>query len=485
LALEEDEADDLLAAVELELRRRRFGRAVRLEIEAAMPTEIRELLVTELELTSGDVYESSAPVDLSQLWAIHAIDRPDLHDAPWVPRTPPRLATAADESVDLFAVLRERDVLVHHPYDSFTTSVEAFISQAADDPAVYAIKQTLYRTSEDTNIIAALVRAAERGKQVAALVEVKARFDERANIYWARQLEQAGVHVVYGLVGLKTHSKTCLVVRREEDGLRRYCHIGTGNYNSDTAGVYEDLGLLTADADFGEDLTNLFNYLTGFGRQPAFRRIVASPHGVRAWCLSEIEREAAAGEAGLITIKVNGLTDPQLIDALYRASEAGTKIDLVVRGLCGLRPGVPGLSENITVRSIVGRFLEHSRIYRFGRPSSESGVGPPGRRGGAGDGRRSSAGGDEARYFIGSADLMERNLDRRVEVLAPVIDPELRSRLDETLELNLTDDVSTWALGPTGKWHRVPRVRGISTQKRLQELAVGRSRKRRSSEMHG
>jgi len=314
---------------------------------------------------------------------------------------------------------------------------------------------------------------------------VKARFDERANIYWARQLEQAGVHVVYGLVGLKTHSKTCLVVRREEDGLRRYCHIGTGNYNSDTAGVYEDLGLLTADADFGEDLTNLFNYLTGFGRQPAFRRIVASPHGVRAWCLSEIEREAAAGEAGLITIKVNGLTDPQLIDALYRASEAGTKIDLVVRGLCGLRPGVPGLSENITVRSIVGRFLEHSRIYRFGRPSSESGVGPPGRRGGAGDGRRSSAGGDEARYFIGSADLMERNLDRRVEVLAPVIDPELRSRLDETLELNLTDDVSTWALGPTGKWHRVPRVRGISTQKRLQELAVGRSRKRRSSEMHG
>jgi polyphosphate kinase len=485
LALEEDEADDLLAAVELELRRRRFGRAVRLEIEAAMPTEIRELLVTELELTSGDVYESSAPVDLSQLWAIHAIDRPDLHDAPWVPRTPPRLATAADESVDLFAVLRERDVLVHHPYDSFTTSVEAFISQAADDPAVYAIKQTLYRTSEDTNIIAALVRAAERGKQVAALVEVKARFDERANIYWARQLEQAGVHVVYGLVGLKTHSKTCLVVRREEDGLRRYCHIGTGNYNSDTAGVYEDLGLLTADADFGEDLTNLFNYLTGFGRQPAFRRIVASPHGVRAWCLSEIEREAAAGEAGLITIKVNGLTDPQLIDALYRASEAGTKIDLVVRGLCGLRPGVPGLSENITVRSIVGRFLEHSRIYRFGRPSSESGVGPSGRRGGAGDGRRSSAGGDEARYFIGSADLMERNLDRRVEVLAPVIDPELRSRLDETLELNLTDDVSTWALGPTGKWHRVPRVRGISTQKRLQELAVGRSRKRRSSEMHG
>jgi polyphosphate kinase len=511
LALEEDEADDLLAAVELELRRRRFGRAVRLEIGADMPAEIRELLLTELELTPGDVYESSAPLDLSQLWAIHSIDRSDLHDPPWVPRTPPRLATAADEAVDLFAVLRERDVLVHHPYDSFTTSVEAFISQAAEDPAVYAIKQTLYRTSEDTAIVGALVRAAERGKQVAALVEVKARFDEKANIYWARQLEQAGVHVVYGLVGLKTHSKTCLVVRREEDGLRRYCHIGTGNYNSNTAGVYEDLGLLTADPDIGQDLTNLFNYLTGFGRQPAFRRIVASPHGVRDWCLSEIEREAAAGSHGLITIKVNGLTDPALIDALYRASSAGTRIELIVRGLCGLRPGVPGLSENIVVRSIVGRFLEHSRIYRFGTPGVEPAAAaasagrraeatngaaqpapafeaangaaqpPPGAEAANGRGEQAA---HEARYFIGSADLMERNLDRRVEVLAPVTDPELRNRLDETLELNLRDDVSTWELGPSGKWHRLPRIDGISTQKRLQELAVERSRKRRSSEMH-
>jgi polyphosphate kinase len=469
LALEEDDADDLLAAVELELRRRRFGRAVRLEVEAGMPSDIKELLLSELELTSGDVYESSALLDLSQLWAIHAIDRPDLHDPPWVPRTPPRLATAADESVDLFAVLRERDVLVHHPYDSFTTSVEAFISQAADDPAVYAIKQTLYRTSEDTAIVAALVRAAERGKQVAALVEVKARFDEKANIYWARQLEQAGVHVVYGLVGLKTHSKTCLVVRREDDGLRRYCHVGTGNYNSNTAGVYEDLGLLSADGDLGEDLTNLFNYLTGFGRQPAFRRIVASPHGVRSWCLSEIAREAAAGPDGLITIKVNGLTDPGIIDALYSASGLGTRIDLVVRGLCSLRPGVPALSENITVRSIVGRFLEHSRIYRFGRPRDDAG---------------SRAGGNEPRYFIGSADLMERNLDRRVEVLAPVTDPDLRSRLDETIELNLADDASTWVLGPAGQWTRVASLRGLSTQRSLQELAVGRSRRRRSSELH-
>jgi polyphosphate kinase len=401
-----------------------------------------------------------------------------------VPRTPPRLATATDEAVDLFAVLRERDVLVHHPYDSFTTSVEAFISQAADDPAVYAIKQTLYRTSEDTAIVGALVRAAERGKQVAALVEVKARFDERANINWARQLEQAGVHVVYGLVGLKTHSKTCLVVRREGDGLRRYCHIGTGNYNSETAGVYEDLGLLSADPDLGQDLTNLFNYLTGFGRQATFRRIVASPYGVRAWCLNEIEREATAGVAGHITIKANGLTDPEVIDALYRASAAGTRIELVVRGLCCLRPGVPGLSENISVRSIVGRFLEHSRIYRFGRPSTDIASGGSSRRGDTARDADPSGGTGDPRYFIGSADLMERNLDRRVEVLAPVLDPELRGRLDETLELNLADDVSTWELDQAGAWHRVLRVHGISTQKRLQELAVERSRKRRSSEIH-
>jgi polyphosphate kinase len=484
LALEEDEADDLLAAVELELRRRRFGRAVRLEIAADMPAEIRELLLSELELTADDVYESTATLDLGQLWAIHALDHADLHDAPWVPRTPPRLATAADGSVDLFAVLRERDVLVHHPYDSFTTSVEAFISQAADDPAVYAIKQALYRTSEDTAIVAALIRASNQGKQVAALVEVTARFDERANIYWARQLEQAGVHVVYGLVGLKTHSKTCLVVRREEDGLRRYCHIGTGNYNSETARHYEDLGLLSADPDLGQDLTNLFNYLTGFGRQATFRRIVASPHGVRAWCLAEIEREAAAGTAGHITIKVNGLTDPEVIDALYRASGTGTKIELIVRGLCSLRPSVPGLSENITVRSIVGRFLEHSRIYRFGRPTTIPEGGEEGRRADGAGHHDGSDGTAAPRYFIGSADLMERNLDRRVEVLAPVLDVELRGRLDETLELNLADDVSTWELGPTGAWHRVPSVLGISTQRRLQELSVERSRKRRSSEIH-
>jgi polyphosphate kinase len=460
LDLEESEADDLLAAVETELRRRRFGRAVRLEVDRGMPAVVRDLLLEELELGPEDVYENSAPLGLSQLWALHGIDRPDLHEPTWVPMTQPRLATAGDGPVDLFAVLRERSVLVHHPYDSFTTSVEAFITQAADDPAVLAIKQTLYRTSDDTAIVSALVRAAEQGKQVAALVEVKARFDEQANILWARQLERAGVHVVYGLVGLKTHSKIVLVVRREEDGLRRYCHIGTGNYNSETAKVYEDLGLLTADPAIGEDLTDLFNHLTGYGRPVAHRRIVVAPQGMRPWVLSEIAEQAAAGEAGRITIKVNGLTDPGVIDALYAASQARVRIDLLVRGLCCLRPGVPGLSETITVRSIMGRFLEHSRIFRFGDPGGERPVS----------------------YTIGSGDLMERNLDRRIEVLVPVLEAELRARLEETLQLGLADDTNAWELGPDGTWKRVVPVLGLSVQRRLQELAMERARRRRSHE---
>ncbi len=460
LDLEESEADDLLAAVETELRRRRFGHAVRLEVDRGMPASVRELLMAELDLGPDDVYDSSAPLGLGQLWAIHGLDRPDLHEPPWVPMTPPRLATAGDGPVDLFSVLREREVLVHHPYDSFTTSVEAFITQAADDPNVLAIKQTLYRTSDDTAIVSALVRAAEQGKQVAALVEVKARFDEQANIIWARQLERAGVHVVYGLVGLKTHSKIALVVRREEDGLRRYCHIGTGNYNSETAKVYEDLGLLTSDPAIGEDLTDLFNHLTGYGRPITYRRIVVAPQGMRPWVLGQIAEEAAAEEAGRITIKANGLTDPEVIDALYVASQAGVQIDLVIRGICSLRPGVPGLSDRITVRSIMGRFLEHSRIYRFGDPGGERPV----------------------RYTIGSGDLMERNLDRRIEVLVPVLDPELRARLEETIELNLADDTMAWELGPDGDWERVVPVLGISAQRRLQELALERARRRRSPE---
>ena len=460
LDLEESEADDLLAAVETELRRRRFGRAVRLEVDLETPQVVRELLLDELELGVDDVYESRAPLGLGQLWALHSIDRPDLHEPPWVPMTQAPLATAGDGPVDLFSVLREHDVLVHHPYDSFTTSVEAFITEAADDPNVLAIKQTLYRTSEDTAIVSALVRAAEQGKQVAALVEVKARFDEQANIVWARQLERAGVHVVYGLVGLKTHSKIVLVVRREEDGLRRYCHIGTGNYNSETAKVYEDLGLFTADPAVGEDLTDLFNYLTGYGRPGTYRRIVVAPEGMRPWVLGQIAEEAALGELGRITIKVNGLTDPEVIDALYSASQAGVRIDLIVRGVCCLRPGVPGLSERITVRSIMGRFLEHSRIFRFGEPGGHRPV----------------------RYTIGSGDLMERNLDRRIEVLVPVLDQKLQSRLEETIGLNLADDANAWILAPDGSWERAAPVLGLSAQKRLQELALERARRRRSPE---
>jgi polyphosphate kinase len=463
LALEEGEADDLLAAVEVELRRRRFGRAVRLEVRAGTPVEVRDLLREELELTPDDVYERDAPLDLSQLWEIHSVDRADLHDPVWVPMTPAPLATAGDEPVDLFAVLRERDVLVHHPYDSFASSVEAFVNQAADDPKVLAIKQTLYRTSNDTEIVDALIRASHQGKQVAAIVELKARFDEQANISWARQLEQAGVHVVYGLVGLKTHSKTALVIRREDDTLRGYCHVGTGNYNSGTARVYEDLGLLSSDPDLCADLTELFNYLTGYGRQTKHRRIITSPHELRPWFLAELAAESQRGEEGRATIKVNGLTDPEVIDALYRASSNGVRIELVVRGLCSLRPGVPGLSETITVRSIVGRFLEHSRIYRFGEPGSDRG----------------------ARYFIGSADLMERNIDRRVETLTPVLEADLRERLDEILALNLADDVNSWTLHPGGEWSRVPSVEGVSTQRRLQELALVRARKRRSPDMSG
>ncbi len=458
LALEEDEADDLLAAVEMELRRRRFGRAVRIEVADAMSADMRDLLVRELDLTPDDLYETAAPLDLGGLWAVHALDRPDLHGEAWAPMTPPRLANAGDEPADLFAVLRERDVLVHHPYDSFTTSVEAFVTEAADDPDVLAIKQTLYRTSGDSPVVAALIRAAEAGKQVAAVVELKARFDEQNNILWARALEEAGVHVVYGLMGLKTHSKTALVVRREEDGIRRYCHVGTGNYNPRTARQYEDLGLLSADPELGADIGDLFNVLTGFSRHSSYRTIVVAPTSLRRRILELVEAEAEAGPAGRIVIKVNGLTDPEVIDALYRASLRGVPIDLVVRGVCCLRPGVPGLSETIRVRSIVGRFLEHSRIFHFG------------------------ADGHPRTILMGSADLMERNLDRRVEVLVPVRDPELQDRLLQILDLALADDVNSWQLRPDGHWRRVPDRTGTSAQQALQDLARQRARRRREPE---
>jgi len=435
LTLEDEEADDLLALVEIELRRRRFGRAVRVEVEPSMTDEVRELLVRELELHPDDLYDIPGPLDLTGLFALCALDRPDLKDPPHVPATPRRLTSSDDEPLDIFAVLRERDVLVHHPYESFAASVEAFIQQAAVDPHVLTIKQTLYRTSSDSPIVKSLIRAAERGKQVAALVELKARFDEQANVAWARALEEAGVHVVYGLVGLKTHSKTALVVRQEPDGIRRYVHIGTGNYNSKTARTYEDIGLLSSDPDLGADLTDLFNLLTGYSRQTRYRKILLAPTTLRNRIIELVEAEAGVardGGPGRVVFKMNSLVDPKVIEALYRASNAGVEIDLVVRGICCLRPGVPGLSERIRVRSLVGRFLEHSRIYAFG------------------DGEE-----HPVRYLIGSADMMPRNLDRRVEVCVQIDEPESRKRLAEVLASNLSDDCLAWTLGPDGTWQRV------------------------------
>ena len=459
LTVEEEEADDLLAAVEMELRRRRFGGAVRLEIDAAMSEETRALLVSELDLNDDDVYEHVGPLDLSGLWGVHALDRPDLKDPPWVPVTEPRLAATDEGPVDLFDELKRGDILVHHPYSSFTSSVEEFIRQASIDPKVQAIKLTLYRTSGDSPIIGSLIRAAERGKQVAALVELKARFDEQNNIEWARALEEAGVHVVYGLPGLKIHTKTCLVVREESDGVRRYCHVGTGNYNSKTARLYEDLGLLSADPQLGSDLTQLFNFLTGYGRNVQYHRLLVAPNALRSGIADLIRNEMAVPGGGRIVLKLNSLADADMIDLLYEASQAGVQIDLIIRGICCLVPGVPGLSDNIRVRSIVGRYLEHSRIYRFA-----NGAGP-----------------SRPRHYIGSADLMPRNLDRRVEALTPVLDPSLQARLEEVLHLNLTDDRLAWTLGPDGTWQRPPADGVRNVQTRMAELAVDRVGRRERS----
>ena len=461
LTLAEEEADDLLAAVEMELRRRRFGSAVRLEIDERMSPEVRELLTRELDLADAAVHESRAPLDLGGLWALRDLDRPAFKDPPWSPVTQRRLASPDDERIDLFSVIADGDVLVHHPYDSFSASVEEFIRQASRDPKVLAIKVTLYRTSGDSSIIKSLVRATERGKQVAVLVELKARFDEEANIGWARALEQAGVHVTYGLVGLKTHTKTTLVVRSEGNGVRTYCHVGTGNYNAKTAKLYEDLGILTADPAVGADLVQLFNHLTGYGRNVKYRRLLVAPHDLRNRILELIDGEMAAPAGrGRIIMKMNSLVDPASIDRLYAASQAGVEIDLVVRGICCLRPGVPGMSENIRVRSIVGRFLEHSRIFHFA-----NGAGP----------------GDSCTY-IGSADLMPRNLDRRIEALVPVIDASVERRVLEVLEVNLADNVLAWTLGPDGSWSRVQPMSEVidggpvDTHLRLQSLALSRSR---------
>jgi len=449
LDLEIDEADDLLAAIESILRQReRSPEAVRLEVHRSMPKAVRSLIEEELGVEKSDVFVTKSILGLGDLWQLTSLDRPDLKDEHWTGVTQARLQPVANGHVDIFSVIREGDILVHHPYDAFSTSTELFVEQAARDPSVLAIKQTLYRTSgKESPIVRALVRAAESGKQTVALVELTARFDEETNITWARVLEQAGVHVVYGVVGLKTHAKCSLVVRDEGDAIQRYAHVGTGNYHPVTATLYEDLGLLTADPDITADVADLFNYLTGYSHQHAYRRILVAPISLRSRLLSLIREEAEA-EDGRIVMKMNSLVDSEMIDALYEASRSGTQIDLIVRGICCLRPGVPGLSENIRVRSIVGRYLEHSRVFRFG--SERRGV----------------------RFFIGSADLMPRNLDHRVECVTEVVDPGLKERLDEIIRVNLEDDVLAWELHPGG-WSKVPCERGIETQTLLQRLTEG------------
>ncbi|MEU7899074.1 RNA degradosome polyphosphate kinase [Nonomuraea sp. NPDC049152] len=427
LDVDEDVTENLMKALEKELLKRRFGPAVRLEVEDTITPEVLELLVDELDVAPHEIYEINGPLDLTGLHAIADLDRGDLSFRPFVP------SEAIHAEDDIFGVLRERDVLLHHPYDSFATSVQRFIEQAAEDPSVLAIKQTLYRTSGDSPIVNALIDAAEAGKQVVVVVEIKARFDEHANISWARKLEKAGCHVVYGVLGLKTHCKLALVVRQEASGeLRRYCHIGTGNYNPKTARHYEDFGLLTADPLVGEDVTDLFIHLTGYSNHSAYRRLLVAPHSLRGGLLARIEREIAhqqAGRPARIRIKTNSLVDEQLIDALYRASRAGVPVDLWVRGICALRPGIPGLSENIRVRSVLGRFLEHSRVYEFGL------------------GRRPE-------IWIGSADLMRRNLDRRVEALVKVTGQPHRAYLIELLDRGMAETTNSWWLNSDGTWSR-------------------------------
>ena len=443
IEVEEDDAENLLNAIEKELLRRRFGPPIRLEISDETSPFLSQLLADQMGVTPDEVYRLPAPLDATGLFELGGIDRPDLKFRPFVPTTNRQIAQVeTSRAQDIFAAIRERDILLHHPYDSFSTSVQAFLAQAAADPKVLAIKQTLYRTSSNSPIIDALIDAAHAGKQVLALVELKARFDEDANIAWARKLERAGVHVVYGIVGLKTHCKLSLVVRQEADGLKRYCHVGTGNYNPKTARQYTDLGLLTCDPVVGQDMTRLFNQLSGYAPKSSFHRLLVAPRTVRSGLIQRIRREedaARAGKEAWIKIKVNSIVDEKTIDALYRASQAGVKIDIVERGICSLKPGVPGLSENIRVRSILGRFLEHSRIYAFANSDGpQIGEGP--------------IAGPEV--WIGSADLMHRNLDRRVEALVRITAPEQIDELIKYIDLQMADTTSSWHMEPDGTYVR-------------------------------
>jgi polyphosphate kinase len=445
-----DEADDLLRAVEDELRRRRFGEVVRLEVASTMDPDMRQYLIEQLAIDEDQVVDVDGLLALDDLWALYDIDgHRVLRYEPWTPVVPPPFADTEEDTADVFAAMRAGDLVVHHPYHSFVGSVERFVRQAVRDPDVLAIKMTVYRTSDDSDLVPALIEAAERGKQAVCLVELKARFDERRNIGWARALEEAGAHVVHGLPGLKTHAKALLVVRREGSQARHYVHIGTGNYHAKTARLYEDFGLFTCDREIGADVAELFNSLTGAARSPEYRKAVVAPDHMRDWFLDEVERTIEAkqqGEYARIVLKMNSLVDARCIRALYEASQAGVRVDLNVRGICCLRPGLPGVSENITVVSVVGRFLEHSRIYGFQR-------------------------GDERRYWLGSPDLMPRNLDTRVELLAPVDAEPLREQLEGTLERCLADDTFGWELQPDGDWVR--RSGGTrSVQRGLMELAA-------------
>jgi polyphosphate kinase len=446
-----DEADDLLQAVQDELRRRRFGEVVRLEMAAGMNPKLRAQLIDALRLEDREVYDVDGLIDLADLTNVADVPgHTDLRFEPWTPVTQPRLQAEDEEPLDMFAAIRQGDILVHHPYDSFGTSVERFVEQAVADPDVLAIKQTVYRTSDDSPLVPALIRASERGKQAVCMVELKARFDEAANIHWAKALEEAGVHVVYGIPGLKTHVKAILIARREGDQVREYVHIGTGNYNPTTARLYTDLGLFTADGEIGADVAEMFNFLTGYGRPAEYRKVLVSPTTMRNRILEEIEATVVAhraGENARIALKMNALVDAQCIEALYAASRAGVPVDLNVRGICCLRPGVPGVSENIRVVSIVGRFLEHSRIYAFQR-------------------------GDVTQILTGSADLMPRNLDHRVELVTPIEDEDLREDLHDLLRRCFADNTNAWELGPDGAWTRlsVPSEERHSAQAELHAL---------------